>query len=300
MKILLTGANGQVAREIASLGRGAGHEVYTLNHANLDITDAEKVRRTIEEGDGELVINAAAYTAVDRAEQESEAAFAVNRDGPAHLASACAHKGIPLFHISTDYVFDGTQEGPYREDDPAAPLGVYGRSKWEGEETIRQRLPAHLILRVSWIFGTGGQNFVKTILRLAREREELRVVADQRGRPTYAGDIADVLVHLTDRLETEGSLDWGTYHYAGAPTTTWHGFAETILERARAFESLKAQKVVPIATEDFPTPAKRPANSILDCTRIRETYGIEPSPWERGLDTMLRALHAASFCNNNH
>lgn len=293
MKILLTGSNGQVGQEIARLGRGANHDVYALNHTGLDITDAEKVRRTIEEGDEELVINAAAYTAVDRAEQESEKAFAVNRDGPAHVAAACARKGIPLFHISTDYIFDGTQEGPYREDDPAAPLGVYGRSKWEGEEAIRQCLPSHLILRVSWVFGIGGNNFVKTILRLAREREELRVVADQHGRPTYAGDIADVLVHLADRLETEGSLHWGTYHYGGAPPTTWHGFAETIVAQARAFESLKAQKVVPIATEDFPTPAKRPANSILDCTRIREAYGIEPSPWEQGLDTMLRALRSA-------
>lgn len=290
MKILLTGANGQVAQEIARLGRGAGHDIYALNRTGLDITDAEKVSRTIEEGDEELVINAAAYTAVDRAEQESEMAFAVNRDGPAHLAAACADRGIPLLHISTDYVFDGTKQGPYREDDPAAPLGVYGRSKWEGEEAIRQRLSAHLILRVSWVFGIGGQNFVKTMLRLAREREELRVVADQHGCPTYAGDIADVLVYLADRLEAEGSLHWGTYHYGGTPPTTWHGFAEAILERVRAFEPLKANKVVPIATEDFPTPAKRPGNSILDCTRIQETYGIEPSPWDQGLDTMLRAL----------
>ena len=292
MRLAIIGAKGQVGWELARRAPMFGHEVLAWDVDELDITDAAAVDRALTTGGADAVINAAAYTAVDKAEQEPELAFAVNRDGPAHLAAACARSGIPLLHISTDYVFDGTKADPYTEDDPAAPLGVYGQSKWEGDEAVRRSLSRHLILRVSWVFGVEGQNFVKTILRLAREREELRVVADQRGCPTYAGDIADVLLELAGRIsQIDADNAWGVYHYCGEPPTTWHGFASAIVERAKSDEKLKVRTVTAIATADYPTPAARPANSVLDCARLIDRFGIHPASWREGLATMLFALH---------
>jgi dTDP-4-dehydrorhamnose reductase len=292
VRLAIIGAKGQVGWELSRRAPMFGHEVLAWDVAELDITDAAAVDRALTTSGANAVINAAAYTAVDRAEQEPESAFAVNRDGPAHLAAACARLGIPLLHISTDYVFDGTKTGPYTEDDPAAPLGVYGQSKWEGDEAVRRLLPRHLILRVSWVFGVEGHNFVKTILRLAREREELRVVADQRGCPTYAGDIADVLLELAGRIgQIDADNAWGVYHYCGEPPTTWHGFASAIVERARLDEKLKVRTVTPITTADYPTPAARPANSVLDCARLTARFGIHPASWREGLATLLFALH---------
>jgi dTDP-4-dehydrorhamnose reductase len=291
VKIVVTGANGQVGWEIARLA--GDHELLALDHAALDITDARAVQRVLEDNRPAVVINAAAYTAVDRAEQEPEQAFAVNRDGPFYLATTCARLGIPLLHLSTDYVFDGTQHRPYREEDDAAPLGVYGRSKWEGEEAVRCNHAAHVILRVSWVFGEHGLNFVKTLLRLAREREQLRVVADQYGCPTHAGAIARVLLTLADRIAAaEIREPWGTYHYGGAPATSWHGFAQAIVDLIRTWEAPRVREVVPITTADYPTPASRPANSVLDCSRLKERFGIEMCPWREGLATTLQALLA--------
>lgn len=288
MRLAIIGAKGQVGWELTRRASRLGHDVLAWDVAELDITDAAAVDRELAASGANAVINAAAYTAVDQAEQEPELAFAVNRDGPAHLAAACARSNLPLLHISTDYVFDGRKAGPYSEDDPVAPLGVYGRSKQEGDEAVRQRLPRHLILRVSWVFGVHGQNFVKTMLRLAREREELRVVADQRGCPTYAGDIAAVLLELAGRMaEIDARGAWGTYHYCGAPATTWHGFASAIVEQARAREPLEVRAVTPIATADYPTPAARPANSVLDSTRLTKRFGIRPRPWREGLAALL-------------
>ena len=292
MRLAMIGAKGQVGWELTRRAPMFGHEVLAWDVAELDITDASAVDRALAISGADAVINAAAYTAVDKAEQEHELAFAVNRDGPAHLAAACARLDIPLLHISTDYVFDGTKTGPYTEDDPAAPLGVYGRSKWEGDEAVCRLLPRHLILRVSWVFGIQGENFVKTILRLAREREELRVVADQHGCPTYAGDIADTLLELVGRAkEIDADNAWGVYHYCGEPATTWHGFANAIVERARVHEKLNVRAVTAIATADYPTPAARPANSVLDCTRLATRFDIHPASWREGLTTMLFALH---------
>lgn len=287
MRILLTGANGQVGWELVQ--RAAGRELIACDRNGLDITDAQAVSHAFAASRPQLVINAAAYTAVDRAEQEPEQALAVNRDGPAQLAAACAKLGIPLFHISTDYVFDGTQERPYRETDPPAPLGVYGRSKWAGEEAVRHALPAHLIIRVSWVFGRHGHNFVKTIRRLARERTELKVVADQRGCPTCAGDIADVLWLLADRIAAGQTMVWGTYHYGGAPPTTWYDFARTIVELAGNREPLAVQTVSAITTAEYPVAAPRPMNSVLDCQLIRNTFGVAPRPWRAGLEVVLNS-----------
>jgi dTDP-4-dehydrorhamnose reductase len=300
MKILVTGANGQVGWALTQQG-SSQHEVLALDHSGLDITDPIAVQKTVKVNKPDIIINAAAYTAVDKAEQEPALAFAVNRAGPRHLALACANVQIPLLHISTDYVFDGRKTRPYQEDDPIAPLGVYGLSKWEGEEAVRQNLPIHIILRVSWVFGEHGNNFVKTILRLAREREQLRVVADQYGCPTYAGQIAAVLLNLAERSTPRKGRStrhtepvrahWGTYHYSGAPATTWHGFAQTIISKARAYETLRVSNVAPITTADYPTPAARPANSTLDGSLLKERFDIDPSDWQGSLNVMLQALY---------
>lgn len=288
MRIIVIGARGQVGWELNRRATLLGHDVLAWDVAELDITDATAVDRALDASGADVAINAAAYTAVDKAEQEPELAFAVNRDGPAHLAAACARSSIPLLHISTDYVFDGRKAVPYNEDDPPAPLGVYGWSKQEGDEAVRRLWSRHLILRVSWVFGAHGHNFVKTILRLAREREELRVVADQWGCPTYAGDIADVLLELVGRMaEIDAHDAWDTYHYCGEPATTWHGFASAIIEQARARESLKVRAVTAITTADYPTPTARPANSVLDSTRLTARFGIRPRPWREGLEAML-------------
>lgn len=290
MRMMITGAKGQVGWELTRRALRLGHEVLAWDVAELDITNARAVDQTLADSGADIVINAAAYTAVDRAEQEPELAFAVNRDGPSHLATACDRLKIPLLHISTDYVYDGHKAEPYVESDPLAPLGVYGQSKAEGDEAVRCRLPRHLILRVSWVFGVQGHNFVKTILRLARERTELRVVADQFGCPTFAGDIADVLLELAGRTtEIDAGDSWGVYHYCGAPATTWHGFASAIIQQARLDQPLAVREVIAITTADYPTPADRPAHSVLDCSRLSARFGIQPSLWQVGLETLLQS-----------
>lgn len=288
MKVLITGANGQVGWELARQAPAAGFETLALDAARLDITDPQAVRETLQCSRVDAVINAAAYTAVDRAEQEPQRAFAVNRDGPAHLAAACAERGIPLLHLSTDYVFDGHRAEPYREDDPINPLGVYGASKWAGEQAVRDRLEQHLILRTSWVFGVHGHNFVKTMLRLAGEREELRVVADQHGCPTFAGDIAAALLDGLRHPAFSSGSAWGAYHFAGSPPTTWHGFATAIIEQARRLHPLPVRRIMPIASSEYPTPALRPVNSVLDSGRFATVFQRSPAPWQTGLAQVLQ------------
>lgn len=296
MKLLVTGGGGQLATELV---RQAGiHQVIALARTELDITDAAAVFRAVEQAVGKIapdvVINAAAYTAVNRAESEAADAFATNRDGPAHLAAACAAHGIPLLHISTDYVFDGTKSGAYTEEDPPGPgpLGVYAQSKAAGEAAVRAALPEHIILRASWIFSAQGNNFVKTMLRLASERDELRVVADQQGCPTAAGDLAAaILAMLPLAVEHEGR--WGTYHFCQPEATTWHGFAEAIIDQARAAGAqLRVQRIVPVTTAEYPTPARRPANSVLDCAKLTSVFGIQPRPWRASLHEVVQELRS--------
>lgn len=289
--ILLTGAGGQVGYEVNRLARDKRYALTALTRQQLDIGDHQAVEQIISRLQPALVINAAAYTAVDRAEQEVAAAMRANRHGPANLAAACHNLQIPLIHLSTDYVFDGDKAGAYAEDDTTAPTGVYGLSKWQGEEEVRARLPQHLIIRVSWVFGPHGHNFVKTMLRLAAERDELRVVADQRGCPTYATHIAAALLSLADNIR-HGTDHWGTYHFCGQPETSWHGFAETIISEALTMGLLDHQIAVqPITTSAYPTPARRPANSILDCRRIIKTFDLQLPSWQEGLSTMLALIN---------
>ena len=290
MKILLTGCNGQVGWELQRRGTDEGFEIFAFDHDRLDITKPLALREAIYDIHPWLVINAAAYTAVDRAEAEPELAFAVNRDAPAYLASSCAEAGTSLIHLSTDYVFDGSKKEPYLETDPVSPLGVYGKSKAEGEARVRSILKEHIIIRTAWLYGIHGNNFVKTMLRLGQEKETLSVVSDQYGCPTYAGDLADAILTIANCLREGRSIAWGTYHYCGQGKTTWHGFAEKIFELASQHRSLMIKKVVPVQTAKYPTPAKRPANSVLDCSLITKTFGIRAKPWMSSLPRVVEAI----------
>jgi dTDP-4-dehydrorhamnose reductase len=291
MKVFVAGCQGMLARDLLPRLRTAGLGVHGFDLPELDITRYQETIELLREVGPGLVINCAAYTAVDKAESEPQQAFAVNRDGPANLAAACADLVIPLIHISTDYVFDGRSNRPYEEDDSTNPLGVYGQSKWEGEETVRSTLPEHLIVRTSWLFGVNGNNFVKTILRLARERSELKVVADQHGCPTWTGHLAGALVALATKVEEDRlAVPWGTYHYRGVDPTTWYGFACSVVELGRAREALRAETVRPIPTEEFPTPARRPKWSVLHCGRIQRAFGLGPEQWKSGLEVTLDRL----------
>jgi dTDP-4-dehydrorhamnose reductase len=290
MSILLTGANGQVGWELSNRGGQRGLQILALDRSDLDITDPVSVRREVNRSGVSMVVNAAGYTAVDQAESEPELAFAVNRDGPACLASACGKAGIPLVHISTDFVFDGQKQDPYLETDQVSPLNVYGKSKAAGEVAVREYLPEHVILRTSWVYGAHGHNFVKTMLRLACEKEVVRVVADQRGCPTYTADLADTILMIAAQLQEGRQITWGTYHYCGKGVTTWHGFAEAILNLAKEHIQLKVKRIEAITTAEHPTSAKRPANSALDCSLFESKFGFPPIPWNESLTRMLHKV----------
>lgn len=290
MRVLISGARGQVGHELLRLAP-EGFSIHGLGSAELDIADAGQVARVVEELQPQLIINAAAYTAVDKAESEPERAWAVNRDGVAHLAMEAERLGIPVLHISTDYVFAGDAQTPYRETDPTGPTGVYGASKLGGEVMLAANCSRHIVLRTSWVFGSHGNNFVKTMLRLGREREELGVVADQQGCPTSAASIAGALWALARQFREQGTLPWGIYHFSGTPACTWHQFATEIFGQAVARGLLeRAPRVRAIATSDYPTPATRPAWSVLDCGKLRETCSIEQRDWRHDLGLVLGEL----------
>ncbi len=292
LPVFVTGGGGQIATELARAGHRKAIPVTVTTRSELDITSRDEIHQHISRLAPGIVVNAAAYTAVDRAESEPTAAFAANRDGPGHLAEACALRGIPLIHISTDYVFDGEKDGAYLEDDPLCPLGVYGASKAEGEAMVRERLDTHVILRTAWVYSAQGNNFVRTMLRLGAEREVLSIVADQRGCPTAAHDIADTVLAIAAALVSDRA-GYGTYHYTGAGVTTWFEFAEEIF--CLAEPSLgRRPKLSAITTTDHPTPAHRPRNSHLDCSKIEARFGISPRPWRESLARVIRELAAAT------
>jgi dTDP-4-dehydrorhamnose reductase len=268
-----------------------GVQDLAVDYPEIDIARAESIEEKLGPHHIDLVINAAAYTAVDQAESEPDLAFAVNRDGASNLAVFCSGKGIPLIHVSTDYVFDGSKSGAYTEDDPVSPVGIYSRSKADGEQAVRDHLEKHIIIRTAWLCGVHGQNFLKTMLRLGKERDHLRVVADQYGCPTFAADLAGAILDIADRLKTEGEDRWGFYHFCGSGETTWHGFAEAIFELAGKYEKFKVETIEPITTAEYPTPAKRPANSVLDCTKIERHFGIRPRHWKGALEETIKALY---------
>lgn len=285
--LLITGAGGQLGRELTAEARRRGIAAIAIGRDELDITKMDAVRQFVADAVPRAVFNCAAYTAVDQAERDTATAHAINALGPEHLARAADEHDIPLLHVSTDYVFDGTKSGAYTEDDPVAPLGVYGRTKEEGERRVRDAHPKHIILRTSWVYGPYGNNFLKTMLRLSRERDELRVVADQRGCPTATIDVACALL-AAEAAANAGRAPWGTYHFAGTGVTTWHGFAREIVGAARL--AGPCVPVIAIETRDYPTPAKRPSNSELDSTRFAAMFGYRSPPWQERTREVVEAL----------
>ncbi len=286
--LLQFGTSGQLGGELAGiLAKEPDFRLTALDRSQADFTKSREVERAVLDApELDVVVNAAAYTAVDRAETERELAYRVNAETVETLARACRTRNIPLIHVSTDYVYDGAKSSPYLESDATGPINVYGQTKLAGEDHIRNHHPAHVILRTSWIFSARGQNFMKTMLRLGAERAEVRVVDDQRGAPTSAFDLASAIAAIARKIAGSDQLPlFGTFHFAGAGETSWHGFAEEIFRQAH----LRA-RAVPIPTAEYPTPARRPLNSRLDTAKISRTFAIQPPSWQTSLAATLAGM----------
>lgn len=294
MKVLVTGANGQLGRCLqdcleSKRAEGRAIDCYALARAELDITDSAAVDAWFAEFQPDVVINAAAYTSVDKAETEHEQAAKINENGPANLAQACARNESLLIHVSTDYVFDGQGSEPYTPESIAEPLGVYGATKLAGEHRIQQLCNRYCIVRTSWVFSEYGANFLKTMLRLANERDSLSIVADQHGTPTYAADLADALVDIACGKHSEQRS--GVYHFSGGDVTTWHGFANAIFQSAFAMGAIKSlPQVEAISSDQFPTTAKRPMYSVLSGQQLADAFGIGAGDWRKGMEQALDRL----------
>lgn len=288
-RILITGGTGQVGNELLRCRWPSDIELIAPTRQELDLSDCDSVGHYIAEGDFCAVINSGAYTAVDRAESDILTAWKVNALAPAAIAAATMRSGIPVIHVSTDYVFDGTKKGLYVEDDPVAPLGVYGASKEAGEQAVRTGNPRHVILRTAWVFSAHGTNFVKTMLRLAQERALVKVVNDQQGSPTAASDIASTLALISHRLIGDERSPVGTYNFVNVGDATWYDFASEIFEVRRS-AGHKVPNLVPIETRDYPTPAQRPANSRLSTEKLRRDFDVEPSHWTEALRRVLASF----------
>ncbi|MNJ19366.1 dTDP-4-dehydrorhamnose reductase [compost metagenome] len=284
--ILISGQHGQVSLELQQrLGDLA--QLHVLGRDQLDLANPEGIRERVQSLKPDLIINAAAHTAVDQAESEPELAFAINARAPGVFAEEAAKLGIPLIHYSTDYVFDGSKSSPYTEDDEPNPLGVYGRSKLAGEQAITAVGGQHLILRTSWVYSRHGRNFLLTMQRLLQEKPELRIVADQIGAPTWAGTIAQSTRALIERWQAGQAGAWGTYHLTAQGETSWFGFAQAIAEQLKA-RGLPCAELLPISSSDYPTPARRPLNSRLDCSRLQRQWQVSQPHWQQALIDCLK------------
>ena len=302
--ILITGAHGQLGQSFAWLQARpiTSTKFVLLGHAELDISRVESITQALDRYRPDVLINAAAYTAVDKAESEPDKAHLVNAIAPGLLAQACAERGIAMMHVSTDYVFDGLAQQPYAEDEPTKPVSIYGQSKLAGEQAVLAALPSAIVLRTSWVFSQFGNNFLKTMLRLGRERPELSIVADQIGGPSYAPHIAQVLLALADKLiaatrsDSQADTPAGVYHFAGQPNVSWYGFAQEIFSQAIKLGLLShAPALTAISTKHYPTPAQRPAQSGLQQSRLNTLLGVEniERNWHEGIEKSLLALKAA-------
>ncbi len=291
-EILVTGAGGQLGTELRRAALPAGYAIHAVDVDTLDLSDTAAIAAKVAERPWAAVINGAAYTAVDKAESDQVTAWAVNALAPAAFALGCAEAGIPIVQVSTDYVFAGDKDGAWEPGDPVAPLGVYGASKLGGELAVRTSGARHAIVRTAWVVSAHGNNFVKTMLRVGATRDELGVVDDQRGSPTSAADLAAALLTIAVRLIEDEGAPTGTFHFSNAGAVSWAGFASEIFAQSGARGGAVAA-VKPIATADYPTPAKRPANSLLSHDAIRAAYGIEPRPWQAALGDILDELIGA-------
>lgn len=295
MKILVTGKNGQVGyelqRSLVSLG-----DVVAVDIEDCDLTDTVAIVSLVEKVMPGLIVNPAAYTAVDKAEAEPEIAWAINATAPKVLAAQANLLQIPMIHYSTDYIFDGTKDGVYVEDDPANPQSIYGKTKWQGEKNVRAMCPQHVILRTSWVYGAHGGNFLKTILKLAQERDELKIIADQFGAPTSARLLADSTAEIAKQMLSGSAMQkGGTYHLVGAGETTWHRYASKVVELASHLgieTKVKVRDIQPIPTEAYPLPAQRPKNSRLSTDKIKATFGIDIPAWSVDVEQVLKQVIA--------
>lgn len=297
VRVLVTGATGQLARSLVEAAEDtAGFDVVAIGRPGLDITQVASVAAAIAATRADVVVNAAAYTAVDKAESEPEAARRVNVDGPSNIGSAAHAAGVPVIHVSTDYVYDGRKAAPYVETDETAPVSVYGATKLAGERALTEAAPHHIILRTAWVHSPFGNNFVKTMLRLATTRPEIRVVDDQLGSPTYAPHLADAILKLARTLASRPAdqIAWGTYHASGSGETTWCGLAREVF-RVSASHGGPAATVTAIGTADYPTPAHRPANSRLDCGKLRREFGVVLPEWREGVAACVARLAQTHF-----
>ncbi len=292
-RILLTGGTGQVGRSLQALDWPEGVSLAVPSRAELDLADPVSVSRYLASASFDAVLSVGAYTAVDRAESEVGQAWAANALAPALLAAHARANAIPIVHVSTDYVFDGSGTRPWSEDDAVRPLGVYGASKEGGEQAVRTAAPRHVILRTSWVVSAVGANFLKTMLRLGQERDELKVVADQTGAPTHAGDLAAAIQTILLRLRDDPAAPTGTYHLCNRGETTWHGFAERIFAAAERY-GRKTPRLIAIPTSAYPTPARRPANSRLDAGKVERDFAIRLRPWQEAGDAIVAQLVAGA------
>lgn len=290
MRILVAGAQGQLGRELLRQGLNSEFELIPTDLAEMDIAAADHVGEAVALFHPFVVINAAAYTQVDKAETQPQLAYRVNAEGPATLAGVCKSAGVALIHISTDYVFSGEKNTPYTESDPVSPTGVYARSKAAGEDRVRSLLARHIILRSAWLYGVFGHNFVNTMLQLGREKKVVSVVSDQFGSPTSAADLARAILKIASHIYRDPAVAWGTYHYCGKGVASWYEFAEEIFRLAEDYHLLNRPVVRAISTEQYPTPAKRPRFSALDCSRIGQAFGIFPQPWPESLDVVIKRI----------
>lgn len=286
LKIAVTGSDGQLGYQLVKKLSGCVH-LKAFNRESLNISDAVEVERKLLEFAPDIIINAAAYTLVDKAEQDNELADAVNHLGAEYLARTAEMLDSIIIHVSTDYVFDGSNDSPYYEIDKTNPQNVYGKTKLAGELAVIKHCTKYIILRTSWVFGEHGSNFVKTMLSLAERRSELGVVNDQNGGPTYAGDIADAIINICAQVQVDGSKKWGIYNYSGMPYVSWYKFALAIFDQAVKQKLIDKEPLVnPITTESYPTPAKRPNYSMLECSKISQEFSIKPSDWLKALESL--------------
>ena len=290
MRILVSGRTGQVASALAEKATQNGNTIVSLGRPELDISNPASIEKALNEVAPDIVINAAAYTAVDAAESDEAMAKSVNADGPAWLAKQTRERSIPIIHFSTDYVFDGSKEGQYLESDPVAPLGVYGKTKLIGEQRVGHENSNHVILRTAWVYSPFGKNFVKTMLRLANDRDEISVVADQYGAPTNALDLAQATLVIAEELITRPTeVPMGTFHMTGTGEAVWADFAEHVFDVSRAAGGPSA-RVRRITTSEYPTPAQRPSNSVLDCSRLFDAYGLKLPNWRESAQHCVQRI----------